>query len=326
MPNASHTPDPTAAVETSPPASAPSPSPTTTTETAAAEKTEGAPAGETPAGDQPAKSESASSTNELLALAGGPAPAAAPTAADKPADTATSPGASGSMAAAYGAASKNNATNMTPPMTPPMNLNNGSQSNSPNLAMMPQSPQGNNMIPPAEGAMQNGGANPNPNPMPGVMPANMNDPGMDGKPDGPGGTFRNPMTAAAAFLKALQAKDPDRLAQTTALRAPTEASPKYQKMFTAILEQSLAPEDLDELAKKFEGYQIYGSNQARSTGKFEVIVSRAQGTSQFHRTITLRKEKLGWKVLDISGAREFEKPIVLVKPRGMGGNTGARHR
>ena len=76
------------------------------------------------------------------------------------------------------------------------------------------------------------------------------------------GTSASRCTAAAAFLAALQAKNPDMLAQATALRAPTEASPKYQKVFTAILEQSLAPEDLDELAKKLEGYTIIGQNTA----------------------------------------------------------------
>jgi len=153
---------------------------------------------------------------------------------------------------------------------------------------------------------------------------------MAGPRPGPGGgfgegNFRNPMTAAAAFLAALRAKNPDMLAQATALRAPTEASPKYQKVFTAILEQSLAPEDLDELAKKLEGYAIIGHNTPKSTGKFDVIVGRMQGTSQFHRTITLRKEKAGWKVVDLSGAREFEKPIVLVRP-GRGGNAGSHRR
>ncbi len=107
--------------------------------------------------------------------------------------------------------------------------------------------------------------------------------------------------------------------------ASTEASPKYQKVFTAILEQSLAPEDLDELAKKFEGMKIMGNNTPKSTGRFEVIVGKgATNGSQFHRTITLRKEKLGWKVVDISGVREFEKPIVM--PTMRGGSMGGHHR
>jgi hypothetical protein len=163
----------------------------------------------------------------------------------------------------------------------------------------------------------------------GSMPGSSG-PGMDSSPSGPGGTlgpntFRNPQTAAGAFLAALKSKDQDKLAQATALRAPTEASTKYQKVFTAILEQSLAPEDLDELAKKFEGMTIIGHNPPHSTGKYEIIVGGTKGTSQFHRTITLRKEKLGWKVVDISGAREFEKPITVGRP-GAGRNMGGGRR
>jgi len=153
---------------------------------------------------------------------------------------------------------------------------------------------------------------------------------MDGAPTEPGGAlgpanFRNPYTVTAAFLAALRAKDPDRLAQTTALRAPTEASVKYQKVFASILEQSLAPEDIEELASKFDGMTIIGHNQPKSDHRFDVIVGGTKGTSQYHRTITCRLEKAGWKVVDISGAREFEKPITIIRPP-TGGRMGSGRR
>ncbi len=142
--------------------------------------------------------------------------------------------------------------------------------------------------------------------------------------------FRNPYTAVASFLSAVKAKDLDRIAEATALRAgqPTETSPHYQKVFQAILDQSLAPEDLDELAKKFEGMKIVGQNQAKSTGRLGIIVGKAGTTGQqqgdtFTRTITVRKELKGWKVVDISGERKFEKPMVI---RGMPGGTRGRRR
>ena len=160
--------------------------------------------------------------------------------------------------------------------------------------------------------------------MPGGMPANPNEPGLDGAGAGPG-NFRTPYAAAATFLAALRSKDPDRLADAVALRAPIEASLKYQKVFKAILERSLAPEDLDELAKKFEGMQIISHNPPKSTNTFEIIVGGVKGTSQFHRTITMRKEKAGWKAFDVSGAREFEKQITLPRTRP-GGNIGQRPR
>jgi hypothetical protein len=34
------------------------------------------------------------------------------------------------------------------------------------------------------------------------------------------------------------------------------------------------------------------------------------------RKITVRKEKAGWKVVDIAGQREFDKPINVMGPSG----------
>jgi hypothetical protein len=115
-----------------------------------------------------------------------------------------------------------------------------------------------------------------------------------------------------SFLGALRAKDAEALAEATALHAPTEASAHYQKAFTAIVEQSLAPEDFDEIAKKFEGMTIVGQNQAKSSGRLGIIVGKTGQKGEYlTRTITVRKEKLGWKVADISGQREFEKPLMI---------------
>jgi len=123
-----------------------------------------------------------------------------------------------------------------------------------------------------------------------------------------------------AFLAALRAKSPERLAEATALRASEESTGAYKKVFTAILEQSLATEDFDELAKKLEGMQIAGSNQAKSSGRLGIIIGKqGEKGEYFTRTITVRKEKAGWKVADISGQREFEKPLNTrgnTRPRG----------
>ena len=56
-----------------------------------------------------------------------------------------------------------------------------------------------------------------------MQPVDQNEPGLDGAPAGPGGNlgpgnFRNPMVSAAAFLRALQAKNPE-AARTEAERA-----------------------------------------------------------------------------------------------------------
>jgi hypothetical protein len=153
-------------------------------------------------------------------------------------------------------------------------------------------------------------------PPPAAAPAP--DPGSS--PFGSGGErkkadFRTPMGAVNAFLDALKAKDPDRLAEATALRAPTEASVKNQKLFTAILERSLAEDELGELNTKLDGFQIADHNVPKSTGRYSIIlVKPGKNGATFRRTIYTRHEKAGWKVYDISGEGKVDAPIMI--PRG----------
>jgi uncharacterized lipoprotein YmbA len=134
-------------------------------------------------------------------------------------------------------------------------------------------------------------------------------------------TYRTPQGGAAAFLAAVKAKDLAKIAEATALHAPYEASGRNQKLFAAILDQDLAPEDLDELSKKLSGFQFAGTNDPKSSGQLGIIVTKPEGTSVMRRTITMRHEKAGWKVQDISGQGEIEKPIVMPSMRG---GTGGR--
>lgn len=149
-------------------------------------------------------------------------------------------------------------------------------------------------------------------------------PGYPGATDGanPGGTdepadFRTPASAVEAFLKALKAKNPERLAEATARRAPTEAAgPKNQKLFASILEQSLTEDDLNDLANKLDEFQVVGFNTPKSSGRFTLILSKSgKNGESYRRTITARHEKEGWKVLDISGVGTVEKPIMGARRR-----------
>ncbi|MGE3819676.1 MAG: hypothetical protein AB7I30_09590 [Isosphaeraceae bacterium] len=145
-----------------------------------------------------------------------------------------------------------------------------------------------------------------------------------GFPGGPGGenepaNFQNPFTAVTSFLNAVRAKDADRLAEATALRAPTEASPSLRKFFTSIAEHSLSPEEFDQLAKALDGMQIIGQNDARSSARIGVTVGKTDETGDhISRTITVRREKAGWKVVDISGQKVLDNPS-LNQGEGRGG-------
>jgi hypothetical protein len=135
----------------------------------------------------------------------------------------------------------------------------------------------------------------------------------------PPANFRDPVSATMSFLAALKAKDLDVLAEATALHAPTEATGKNQNLFSAILDQSLSPEDLEELVKSLDGYRIVGQNTPKSTGRIGIILAKQEGTSTMLRHVDVRHEKKGWKVVDISGKREMERPIVRPRMPGYGG-------
>ena len=127
-------------------------------------------------------------------------------------------------------------------------------------------------------------------------------------------SFRRPDTAVEAFLSALRAKNKDRLSQATAKRAATESVEKHQKIFAAILEGSISDEELDDMAKALEGFQVNGILPARSTGQVGVTIGRASGIDQLQRTVQVRREKEGWKVMDFGGVFNF-KPTGVMRGR-----------
>jgi len=121
--------------------------------------------------------------------------------------------------------------------------------------------------------------------------------------------FSDPRGAVDAFLDALDAKDITLLSEATALRAATEATPKNQKMFSSIIDQSMTEDDLSQLADKLEGFKIVGENQAVSSGRVGITIGKSNDKGdRLTRTVTVRHEKAGWKVLDISGQGVLKNP------------------
>jgi len=143
--------------------------------------------------------------------------------------------------------------------------------------------------------------------------------GRPGAPGGPGGfggpqqdngpaDVRTPDGAARAFLNAVQAKDRTRLAEATALRSQEEASTQRVKdLFRTIVDESISDSELDDLAKKLEGYKVAGENAAKSTGRLGIIIHKPTDDGGYlSRVMTVRKEKKGWGVMDISKDTEFK--------------------
>jgi hypothetical protein len=146
--------------------------------------------------------------------------------------------------------------------------------------------------------------------MPGMMGrVGGGDPGSVGGPGGgAAGTankapdFRDPYKSAQSFLDAVKAKDPVRLAECVALRSRNEAAKNHREMFDAMLERTADPSTLDELADTFEGMTIVGANDVKSTGSRGIICSKRKENVETRRTLVMRREKAGWKVLDYGGA------------------------
>jgi hypothetical protein len=152
--------------------------------------------------------------------------------------------------------------------------------------------------------------------------------------NGPADT-RTPVGAVRAFLSALRVKDRDRLSEATAAhsgaetlleigaddkgqsgqRAPSgaastrsvETTGRNRELFGKIVDGSISDAELDQIAKKLEGFQVAGENAVKSTGGAGVFVDKASDSDGYYRRVfTLRKEKKGWGVMDISPATEFK--------------------
>ena len=164
-----------------------------------------------------------------------------------------------------------------------------------------------------------GGANPTP-----ASPAMPNTAGRrpGAAPAGPGGTtqpepdvksqldnvppiFRKQVGAALEFIDAAKERDPEALAEATALRAPKDpdVSTKHQKLFQAILDKELPDEQLDELATQFTGYRVQEVIIGKSTGRANIVFAKPTRNDRLEKTIVVRKEKAGWKVTDFTGDR-----------------------
>jgi hypothetical protein len=137
----------------------------------------------------------------------------------------------------------------------------------------------------------------------------------DSAPIGPE-TFKHPATAVQAFLSALKSKNKDRLTQATARRAPTEAEEKHRKIFAEIVDGSISEDELDEMSKAMTGYQVVQILPAKSTGRIGVVISKMEGRDRMQRTITVRKEADGWKVMDISAMLDFKPGLPPIFMRG----------
>ncbi len=123
-------------------------------------------------------------------------------------------------------------------------------------------------------------------------------------------SYKSPVKAAETFLDALKHKDTRVLAEATALRAQYEADhlAGIREVFKALREESLAQETLDDLARAFEEMKVVGVNRPRSTGSIGVTVGNLEDSEYRTRTLTLRHEKGGWKIMDFSHLRIQKMP------------------
>jgi hypothetical protein len=161
--------------------------------------------------------------------------------------------------------------------------------------------------------------------------------GRPGGPGGPGGgpgsggsgkapSFQDPYAGAQSFLDALKAKDPALLQQATALRSPTEAKTEaHRELFDAIQKSALDTGDFDKLVAAFDGMSIQDKNVVKSTGLYGIIVGKMSGRDRLTRTLYVRKEAAGWKVVDFGAIRDFKPNIGMPNTGGgTGRNSGGR--
>jgi hypothetical protein len=147
---------------------------------------------------------------------------------------------------------------------------------------------------------------------------------------GPGGggnekpSYENPFKAATTFLNAVKAKDAKRLTEAVALRSKYEArSQKHRDLFSAILEENADQAKIDELAEAFDGMNIIGANDVKSSGMRGIIVGKTVKGDRYWRTLFVRHEANGWKIQDFSDEPRVVKSFkVRTKTGGGTGGTG----
>jgi hypothetical protein len=124
----------------------------------------------------------------------------------------------------------------------------------------------------------------------------------------PGGGSSNSspsIEAAEKFLDALKEKDLEKLKDAIALRAPLQATPKHRPIFANIRDGQLDEATLAEMSEAFAEMKVTDMNTPKSTGLRGVIVSKTEKdqNEMVSRTIYVKREVAGWKVLDFSGPR-----------------------
>jgi hypothetical protein len=140
-----------------------------------------------------------------------------------------------------------------------------------------------------------------------------------GEPD-----YTTAVKGAETFLAAVTSKNVERIADALALRSvsDTEGSAKYKATFQAILDRSIDPEAIEQIAANFKDMKIVGTNSVKSSGSRGIIIGRTNEKQEFlTRTLTMRREKAGWKVLDLSGIR-VQKSAGFNNRNQNGGNYG----
>ena len=134
--------------------------------------------------------------------------------------------------------------------------------------------------------------------------------------------YTDPFAAANTFMSAAKKKDARLLAEATALRAETEAKlESTRQMLKAVKAENAASEDLDALARAFDGMQIVAMNpSSKSTSTRAFSLVKQDDNKLIKRTLYVRKEKDGWKVVDISEPRQ--EAVGLSGQNRQGGSTG----
>ncbi len=119
--------------------------------------------------------------------------------------------------------------------------------------------------------------------------------------------YRGQVRAVLEFIDAVKERDADALAEATALRAAKDPDvpTDHQKIFQAILDKELADEKMEHLADQFEGYRVTNVIVGKSTGRANVIIGKMTSNDRIEKTVVVRKEKAGWKVMDFTSDRSY---------------------
>ncbi len=122
--------------------------------------------------------------------------------------------------------------------------------------------------------------------------------------------YTDPAKATESFMDAVEKRDPDLLAEAVAKRARySEYTRRSRELLVSFLDGEPLEFQLEELANSIQDFEVLDGNYSPKQRSLAfVIIGKSTERDVTYRRLYLRKEKAGWKVLEV-GRERVDKDV-----------------